>query len=66
MTSYQKLKKRISELEAENKMLYNDFRDVVHHKMVSKTILYQTRFKFEDDLEKAVWLGNTSYKKDEA
>jgi hypothetical protein len=57
LSSYQKLKQKISEQEKEYKNLKNDFRRYAKGDFMVKAH-YDSMFKFEDDLEKQVWLGD--------
>lgn len=65
MTSYQKLKKRISELEESVKTRENYIKLILEGDFTVSQ-MWRTYFQTREDMEKAVWLGTTSVKKDEA
>ena len=59
LSSYNKLKKKIEKLEAEYKNLRSDFKKYAKGDFVVQTH-YDVMFKFEEDLEKQMWAGNSS------
>ena len=64
LSSYQKLKKKIEEMEKEYVNLKNDFKKYSKGDFGVKTH-YDTMFKFEEDLEKTMWAGESSFKDNE-
>jgi len=58
-TSYQKLKRELSEANAKYYLLKDDFRQYTKGNIGVK-VHYDVLFKIEDDTEKMVWYGSTS------
>ena len=65
MTSYQKLKNRINELEESLKTRENYIKLILEGDFTVSQ-MWRTYFQIREDMEKAAWLGTTSYNKDEA
>jgi len=60
LSSYNKLKKKIEKMEAEYKNLKGDFKKYAKGDFGVQTH-YNVMFKFEEDLEKQIWAGNSSF-----
>ena len=63
LSSYQKLKQKIVEQDLAYKKLREDFRKYHNGDFQTQT-QYGIQFKMEDDTERAMWFGDSAYKKD--
>jgi len=62
-SSYQKLKDKVAEQELAYKNLRADFRKYHNGDFQTQT-LYGMQFKMEDEFERQIWAGDSSYGKD--
>lgn len=64
MTSYQRLKKRIEELEAKNKILSDDLYEVVLNPQSDKSSIIRASIIVENELEGALMRGRMGVRVD--
>mgnify|MGYP006319157487 CR=1 FL=1 len=63
MTSYNKLKDRIKQLESEKLELESEIKELIFHPLSAKSYQIKLRIDFKNELTKSVWLGTPKFSK---